>query len=82
MAGFQVIIYGRFWVITEDSFLGTLLSSAGLITAGGTLHVSCEILAYQALRLGVVGAASSAIRELTGLTAVCSQHSWCVSFRA
>ena len=49
---------------------GTLLSSAGLIIAGGTLHVSCENVAYQAYPAWAWSLLpASAIRELAGLTA-------------
>ena len=49
---------------------GTLLSSARLITAGGTLRVSCENLAHQAYAAWAWSVLpASAILELTGLTA-------------
>ena len=49
---------------------GTLLSSTGLITAGGTLHVSCENVAYQPYAAWAwLLLPASAIRELRGLTA-------------
>ena len=62
---------------------GTLLSSAGLITAGGTLHVSCENLAYQAYAAWAWSrAAGFDDSRADGTHRVCSQHSWHVPFRA
>ena len=49
---------------------GTLLSSTGLITAGGTVHVSCENVTYQAYPAWAWSLLpASAIHQLTGLTA-------------